>query len=1563
MVKFMTKTMCVALMVALCIGSLSAQFSLEKNQVVSERKTAIVEQSNFSEKNDPGKVKTHRNTSIFSEGFETATGNSLPAGWVSTNQGTGEPWITTTGLTGGGNTFLPYNGQRMACNLWKSNHARNAWMFSPGFALTQGVDYEISFWLCQPGYPSYGEHDHFEVKIGQTATPAGMATATTVYYNTTQYVPNWTKITYTFSPSATGTYYLGFRAFTPADEGDYIAIDDIEIIEAGGTNPGDCDPPTNLNVVYNEDCEAVLTWSAPAKNLATPMYLKNPASHILDVEKTSVALTASSLQIDEIELNYGDRASWLTWANDPTASVVGTGAITFGIYHRYTAADLASYVGQSITKIRYQPYNHTQQPTVFTVNPKLQVYVGGSVVGDVYNPGTLVVDYTVPSYTFNVEQTVDLPTPVLIDGTQEVWFGIFYTPTAGYPGCATNGTHPGMPNSYIQDKSNIFFLGGTYNEWGTSLDFFTQNNNNKYCWTHAAWVENVSGGDDILYNIYRDGTLIASNVVATTYTDSGFDTSVGHTWEVKVACEDGGESNAAAFTIDLPCDIPSCAAPKNLEVSFEIDCSAAKLTWEAPTSGKIELLKETFATGTLPSGWLNLDVDGDGWFWQFELYGTQAPHNPMPSQGRTDEYSINSASYYNGVNALSPNNWLITPALELDGTAVLTYWVRAMDANYVDHYGVYISTTGTNPTDFTLLFSETLPANTNWNQKTVNITQTGTCYIAFRHFNSYDKYIICLDDIIVTKDAEQIDYNYNVYRDGDLIATVTTTSYTDNDFDYEQGPFTWSVRVICDDDTESNAVSVTDKCNLIAYPPQMPDAKPVGNDVLITWLAPDTRWATWSVSDKVAGRVGYAEDTGAEMEMAHRFTPADLAAIGIVAGDKITEMYLGLGGDFGKVNTMSIRIWEGGTAVASPGTLVYTQSVNNIADLKEDAMNKVVLDTPFEIDPTKELRIGYMLNNAAPNPQGGYPIGRDAGPTVSGKGTMFRCPLLQGGNWFEAAVQYSWNWNWSLKALIMDEGGKEKTLSQNRNSDVENYIVYRLFEGDEEDEDQWEELANDITGTSYLDDEWSSLCWGVYRWAIKAQYSYDISEPVFSNTLDNDMYVMFTVNLTTDNGAPVNGAKVSLVNQSGGASISQIANVNTVIFPSVRRGIYNVLVELENFHPKNEENVDITEEGSSIDVLLEAIICPEVENLTAEYFVEDIKVYLNWEAPSKKLGYKEQIFENNEGQFFIPTNVFFTPSILASEVTFENIDDPAKAPNDWIMWCGSYTGNISGPTSGIVAARFLVGDLASNAVVTGDIIRKVKFLPLSATAAYTIHIYAGGTSATNPGELVYQQPVTQQITPNAYNEVILNPPYVIDASKELWIGVNFSNSAGGNFHGADNGPRVVDKGDILFNAGQWTNLYAASNNVINRNWNLEAFVEEFNLTYNVFRNGVKIGTTQETCYVDNALTANGVYEYCVSVNHMLCTSAVECEDVYVWGVGINQKFLNNVVLYYNKENNVVKIEGENVTKVKVYNSIGQTISNYEKTNTINLSNYKAGVYVFTVTTETGKVENYKVVIN
>lgn len=174
--------------------------------------------------------------------------------------------------------------------------------------------------------------------------------------------------------------------------------------------------------------------------------------------------------------------------------------------------------------------------------------------------------------------------------------------------------------------------------------------------------------------------------------------------------------------------------------------------------------------------WTVLDADGDGYSWDPSVFSSS-------EQAHTGSGCISSASYINGPGALNPDNWLISPQIYLpqDNGFTLSFYVGAVDQSYYEeHYGVYISTTGMNPSDFTLLqqFDVT---TVSWTQKTINLDAYAGqhVYIAFRHFDSYDVYWMKLDDVTVTMQQPST-YNVSFVCEGNIVGTVNTNATATN---------------------------------------------------------------------------------------------------------------------------------------------------------------------------------------------------------------------------------------------------------------------------------------------------------------------------------------------------------------------------------------------------------------------------------------------------------------------------------------------------------------------------------------------------------------------------------------------------------------------------------------------------------------------------------------------------------------------------------------------------------------------------------------------------------------
>ncbi|MBR2959584.1 MAG: choice-of-anchor J domain-containing protein [Bacteroidales bacterium] len=148
-------------------------------------------------------------------------------------------------------------------------------------------------------------------------------------------------------------------------------------------------------------------------------------------------------------------------------------------------------------------------------------------------------------------------------------------------------------------------------------------------------------------------------------------------------------------------------------------------------------------------GWTVIDADGDGYNWEVSSSTDGIPSHSGSAMATSRSYST---SYV----ALTPDNWLVSPAIVLDNTVrQLSWWHHTQDPSYpAEHYAVYISTTGNTVADFTdePVYETTLTAadnEYNIHQVMLNGYEGETIYIAFRHYNCTDMFYFHLDDISI----------------------------------------------------------------------------------------------------------------------------------------------------------------------------------------------------------------------------------------------------------------------------------------------------------------------------------------------------------------------------------------------------------------------------------------------------------------------------------------------------------------------------------------------------------------------------------------------------------------------------------------------------------------------------------------------------------------------------------------------------------------------------------------------------------------------------------------------
>ncbi|MDD4634315.1 MAG: choice-of-anchor J domain-containing protein [Bacteroidales bacterium] len=330
------------------------------------------------------------------------------------------------------------------------------------------------------------------------------------------------------------------------------------------------------------------------------------------------------------------------------------------------------------------------------------------------------------------------------------------------------------PETNILDQSVPTFTAGMWNEIEVETSVVIEEGMNFWAGYRAVPTTGHPAGVDAGPAMAGQGNIMYFSGEWTTLLDLG--STLNYNWCIKVTVQDAkGNVKNLALEPNMPADMGGVLSVTN-----------------NPSAKDDVILNETFETGAIPTGWTNTDADGDGYLWDAETgLGLFVGHSGE---------CISSASYINYVGALTPDNWLITPVL--DGPGSVNYWVNAQDAAYAyEHYGVYASTSGTNPGDFTLLFEETMTAKGEkyaglrggskeqgaWYERTVENIPSGTKYIAFRHFNCTDAFWLNLDDVTIyggggSGSGAGALTGYKIYREGTEIASVGVNilSYDDN---------------------------------------------------------------------------------------------------------------------------------------------------------------------------------------------------------------------------------------------------------------------------------------------------------------------------------------------------------------------------------------------------------------------------------------------------------------------------------------------------------------------------------------------------------------------------------------------------------------------------------------------------------------------------------------------------------------------------------------------------------------------------------------------------------------
>ena len=407
-------------------------------------------------------------------------------------------------------------------------------------------------------------------------------------------------------------------------------------------------------------------------------------------------------------------------SNNAYSSSIGLGNTTSTVYWgiRIPSSQLAGRNSVSSVQI-YVPSNYGG---TYTMN----IYQGGTSA-----PQTLLHSQSY-SFTSNLgDWQVCLPSsPVSISSSQDLWV-IFANTDVTYPaaGCA-----------YVNDNNSDWIsLDGT--TWAhcnsdyslayswmikcivsssmSSPSIIIQGPQQVVAGESATFTANATSGASISWSLQG-----ATPATATGSTVNAIWNNSGTYQVVATATTTGGSSSDTLFVNVVSCN-PITSYPYTM--GFENDDNMAC--------------------------WHFVDNDNDGYGWMLQ------------SIANTGSYSMGSASYINNIGALTPDNWMILPQMQFTAgnNYQLSWYTGIIDVNYYqEQYGIYVSTTGISPADFTLVQQYTID-DTNWTLKTLDLSNFAgqNVYIAFRHYGTTDVYWMLIDDIVVSEQQNNSDM-YNV---------------------------------------------------------------------------------------------------------------------------------------------------------------------------------------------------------------------------------------------------------------------------------------------------------------------------------------------------------------------------------------------------------------------------------------------------------------------------------------------------------------------------------------------------------------------------------------------------------------------------------------------------------------------------------------------------------------------------------------------------------------------------------------------------------------------------------
>ena len=483
------------------------------------------------------------------------------------------------------------------------------------------------------------------------------------------------------------------------------------ITNAGNTisftygSSSNCEAPTNL-VASIENNNVTLSWDA----------VNNAQSYNIYRNESLISNTSGTIYTDG-NLAYGVYSYYLksvdangvlsTSSETVSATIMPEGAIVIG--------DGGSNVSDYLPSYSYYNYSLTQQ--IYTAD---EIGGAGTITGMAFfnsgNQKTRTFDFYLKSTTKSTFSSVtDWETVTEAD---KVFSGSVTMATGGWTMIAFD-----TPYDY-DGTSNLVLVA----------------DDNSGVWTNSPHMScKVFNATNQAIYVYSDNTNFSPLSPPTSYTSNDYSALLSVKNQLLITKEEAPSITTFNITVSANPAEGGFVNMEGRELLYD---------FEDGTSQGWTILKGT--NGDSPNNWMHVTD------YAFHDYTSGYGHNS------SDGFMLSESYIYELDMSVTPDNYLVSPQVRLGGS--ITFWATDGDDEYgEEHFAVAVSMSGnTDVSDFTqvqewtLLTGAVRTGNTRnimdgtWYEYTADLSAfSGMGYVAIHHFNCYDMWLLCVDDITI----------------------------------------------------------------------------------------------------------------------------------------------------------------------------------------------------------------------------------------------------------------------------------------------------------------------------------------------------------------------------------------------------------------------------------------------------------------------------------------------------------------------------------------------------------------------------------------------------------------------------------------------------------------------------------------------------------------------------------------------------------------------------------------------------------------------------------------------